>query len=362
MVSWMFEKTLHKAVDKMRKYRPDEGLPHIADGGEHGWQVTPDGVWTGGFWVGLLWISWAETHEDDFVRWASQGVNLLAASVGQTPNHDLGMMFCPSAVSGWQLQKEDSWRLVALQAARSLASQFNEAARMIPGWGFFGGDDWKDKALVDTLMNVPLLLWAAESSDDDRLRAVALAHARRSITAHIRADGSTAHVVQFDPITGAIRGEQTYQGASGNSCWSRGQAWAMAGLTAMAAHVSDPALGEAARTVSHYFDVQSQGNIPPWDFSQRSGPPDASAAAIASYAFLRLAQVTQENEWRDRGLRLLEVLVNQAVADQGQPFILAHQTADYPHGLGIDGGTVYGDYFFVRALQLALNRPFPECF
>jgi hypothetical protein len=40
-----------------------------------------------------------------------------------------------------------------------------------------------------------------------------------------------------------------------------------------------------------------------------------------------------------------------------EPAILLHATADLPHGLGVDASTIYGDYFFVRALQTLRGTP-----
>ena len=357
----LWDGALNAAIDKLARNVNNSAFPHIAEADAREWEVTNDGVWTGGFWVGLLWMAFAETRDTTFGASARDHLTRLSPATSKAPNHDLGMMFGPSALVGWRLTSDPAYRYMALEAAKTLASQVHPLSHMIPGWGFFGGEEWKDKVLVDTLMNVPLLLWAAEESDEE-LSQVALGHIRRSVASHIREDGSTAHVVQFNTETGEVVGENTYQGLGSHSCWTRGQAWAMAGLAVIAEHTLLDEYVPVASRVSQYFWDQTQGAAPPWDFSDPKGPRDTAAGSIASYAMLRLGAISNNDLWRTRGLTLLELLVRQYQASQSQPFILGGQTADLPHGHAIEGGTVYGDYFYVRALQLALGRNFPEGF
>lgn len=347
----------HLAIDKIARHRDLRGFPHIAPASAPTWITTPDGVWTGGFWVGLLWIAYYETRDDVFQQVARNRARTLAQVATRTPNHDLGMMFLPSAVLGWEITYDDDLAQVAHDAARALASQWNPAAQFIPGWGFFGHADWAGKALIDTLMNLPLLLW----DGDPKLLQIAVAHAHQSLRYHVRDDGSTAHVVDFNPLTGEILHQDTYQGAGPSSCWSRGQAWAIAGLVAMAKFVDEEAFIINASRLAEYFWAHSQGAAPSWDFSDPHGTRDTAAGAIACYAMFRLADMTAKPLWRERAQRMLTDLVERYLADDA-PYILAAQTADLPHGLAVEGGTIYGDYFFVRSLQQALNHPMPECF
>jgi unsaturated chondroitin disaccharide hydrolase len=51
---------------------------------------------------------------------------------------------------------------------------------------------------------------------------------------------------------------------------------------------------------------------------------------------------------------MLEALCSNCLAPMNIAPILAHATADLPHGLGIDESTIYGDYYFLKSL-LALQ-------
>lgn len=84
-----------------------------------------------------------------------------------------------------------------------------------------------------------------------------------------RPDGSTFHVVQFDPDTGAVVLKRTHQGYRDGSTWSRGQAWAIVGFTHAYAMTRDPALLATARTASDVFlkrlaEAEDGDGVPLW--------------------------------------------------------------------------------------------------
>ncbi|HZO97015.1 MAG TPA: glycoside hydrolase family 88 protein [Gaiellaceae bacterium] len=350
--SWIAT-ALATALDSVAARLDVDRFPHVTSGGE--WVLSDDGEWTGGFWIGLLWAGYEERGDPRFRVAAERLLRRFAARAGETRNHDLGMMFCPSAVKGYELTGDPRFREAGLEAARSLASQFNRRGGFIPGWGFFGDAGWEGAVLVDTLMNLPLLWWAADESEElERFRAVALSHGDTSLAHHLRRDGSTFHVYRFDPQTGVpIRGD-TYQGKAPGSCWSRGQAWAIAGCARLARLGAGERYRMAAeRAAAYYLDHLPDDLVPYWDFDAKPDEPrDTSAGAIAAYGLLLL----DDEEASDAAERCLRTLVEHAQAPPGHPAILLHATADLPHGIAVDESTIYGDYFFVRALQLLRNR------
>lgn len=348
---------LERALDTVEAQLDRDGYPHVTDGGR--WVRSSDGLWTGGFWIGLLWAGYAERGDRRFRAAAERLLAGLVERAGERHNHDLGMLFCPSAVRGYELTGEPRYRDAAVTAAESLAAQFNERGRFLPGWGFFGRDDWAGATLVDTLMNLPLLLWASSETGNPRLREVALAHGRTSLAHHLRDDGSTFHVYRFDPETGTPLGGATYQGRRAGSCWSRGQAWAIAGCTLLArAGAGREYLEAAGRAADYYLDRLPDDLIPPWDFDAGGAgePRDTSAGAIAAYGLLLLGEATGDRERSVAGEACLHALAERAQTPAGHEAILLHATADLPHGIGVDESTIYGDYFFVRALRQLRRR------
>ena len=59
----------------------------------------------------------------------------------------------------------------------------------------------------------------------------AISHARQTAINHFRPDNSTYHLVAYSSVNGAVLKKGTVQGYADWSCWSRGQAWAIAGFT-----------------------------------------------------------------------------------------------------------------------------------
>ena len=61
MTPWV-EDAIARALKRLRGIMAEAAdFPHITQNGK--WQYTPDGVWTGGFWAGLLWLAWQSTHD-----------------------------------------------------------------------------------------------------------------------------------------------------------------------------------------------------------------------------------------------------------------------------------------------------------
>jgi unsaturated chondroitin disaccharide hydrolase len=331
-------------------------FPHITQ--KRQWSYTADGVWTGGFWAGLLWLVHERAPSQARAALARSFTDRLLPRASDSHNHDLGFMFFPSAIKGWQVTGEERYRSSALAAARALAGQFNSRGGFIPGWGFFGGEDWSGSVLIDTLMNLPLLVWAARQGEGEDLMEVVRRQVDTSLKHHLRADGSVAHVVKFDPADGRPIGAATYQGLSAQSAWARGQAWALTGLALLAGMTGDAGHREASKRVAAYFVSQlPQDLIPPWDFSAVGAgqPKDSSAAAIASYGLLKLFQLTDDRHYFHTASKLLRALAVTCANTSDEGGLLLHATADFPHGLGIDESTMYGDFYYLKSL-IALER------
>jgi unsaturated chondroitin disaccharide hydrolase len=333
-----------------------DDFPHITE--RKRWVCTPDGVWTGGFWAGILWLCYEQQRTDERLQRAISFTDRLLVRANDTHNHDLGFMFYPSAIKAWQLTGEERYRNAARQAATALAAQFNADAGYIPGWGFFGGRDWSGSVLVDTLMNLPLLVWATRQGGDAHLMEVVRRQVSITLKHHMRADGSFYHVYKFDPKSGAPLGGDTYQGLGAESIWSRGQAWAITALAILSEMTEERSYLEAGEKVAARFDhLLPETHIPPWDFAAPGAdqPRDSSAAAIASYGFLKLAKVTRDPQHQRTAEKILKSLVETCGNRTGSGGLLLHATADLPHGLGIDESTMYGDFYYLKSL-VSLRR------
>ncbi|MCP5020413.1 MAG: hypothetical protein GY930_01440 [bacterium] len=177
---------------------------------------------------------------------------------------------------------------------------------------------------------------------------------------HVRPDGSTYHVVDFDPTTGAVLSKETYQGHSAGSTWARGQAWAIYGFTMAYRYTQDPLLLAGAMDVADYFLANLPADaVPYWDFQAPSipgEPKESSAAAIAAAGLLELYQYAPNPADRMRyyrqGSRILRSLSSPAyLASPGtSDGILLHGVGNKPTGREIDVSLIYGDYYYLEAL------------
>ncbi|MPW18169.1 hypothetical protein GCT13_14915 [Paraburkholderia sp. CNPSo 3157] len=114
---------------------------------------------------------------------------------------------------------------------------------------------------------------------------------------------------------------------------------------------------DAAERVAAFIESKLKDSfIPKWDYAAAGDqePLDSSAGAITAYGLVRLARVTKNVRYLQLAHSILDTLSAQCLASPDADSILAHATADLPHGLGIDESTAYGDFYFLKAL-LALR-------
>jgi unsaturated chondroitin disaccharide hydrolase len=221
--------------------------------------------------------------------------------------------------------------------------------------------DWSFPVVVDTLVNLELLLWGAENGGEAAWRDQALAHALTSARDLVRADGGTFHVADYDAATAALRSRGTFQGAGDGTTWSRGQAWAMVGFTRAYRYTRDPRMLEAARKVTAYWLARAPaGGVPSWDFDAARVEPDSSAAAAAASALLELSALVggaEGGRYRAAALAALDTLASDFLDRTDGEALLTGGVGDLPHGKEIGVGLVYGDHYFVEALLRAFPQP-----
>lgn len=316
-------------------------FPHATRGGA--WLQSEHGRWTAGFWAGLLWMTYLVTRESGGAERAAVWTRRLRPRAQDTSTHDMGFLFEPSCVRGWTITRAPDYREAALTAAASLASRYRPLGRYIPAW-----DDPPDgRTIVDTVMNLSLLFWAHHGE-------IATAVADTTLREHVRADGSTYHVADFDPGTGTVVRRGTHQGWSDESCWSRGQAWALYGFCRVYRWTNEARFLDAARRLADYFVRRlPPDRLPPWDFdAPPGGPRDTAAGAIAASGLLELDRTS--GGYREAALELLTAL-SGCVATSGSHGILLHGAADVPRASAVDESLIYGDHYFMEALLKALR-------
>ncbi len=323
------------------------------------------GNWTAGFWFGVMWLLALGKASANSAQAARGRLAALAERADDATTHDLGFLFYPSFVLGQSAGFLDSAAAEpALRAARTLAKRFNPRGRYLQAFGALGDARSAGTSTIDTMMNLPLLWWAHARTGETALADVARAHALTSTGAFVREDGSTSHLNQFDPRSGALVSRGTFQGAGSQSCWSRGQAWAICGFAWTYAITRElETLSAAERTAAYFWQRLPSDGLVPWDFSDNTADAahDASASAIAALGVLVLGAVHPDDAARrryvDDGDRLLRALcahaLNRGPRSDG---ILLHSCYSKPHNLGVNGATAWGDFFFGLVLAFATGR------
>ena len=319
--------------------------------------------WTQGFFPGLLWFMDESTHEAPWRTRAEDWTRNLEVQKTNRETHDLGFKFMPSYGQAYRLTGDTYYRDVLLTAADSLASRFNAKA------GVIDCCDWNDPpwhvALVtDTMVNLELLYWAARNGGKPEWSDMALSHALKTATDMVRADGGTFHVVDYD-TAGRVVWRGTFQGYSDSSTWSRGQAWAIYGFTLSYRYTRDPRMLQAARkTADYYLARLPADSVPNWDFNAPADQQqkDSSAAAVVASALLELSQYMSDPALAQRYLTRAEAMLDHLASPAYlstaslNPGLLLHGVAFYrtpikPQGDDIDASLIYGDYYFVEALE-----------
>ena len=227
------------------------------------------------------------------------GANRLLPQLNDQADHDLGFLFELGFVLGSQLTGDESLKPPALQAAAILSRRFNPRGQFIQAWGpLDAAPELRGRTIMDTMMNLDLLFWASKETGDPHYAEIAAAHARTTLTHHVRPDGSTSHVCDFDPETGAFLEQDTHQGLSATSCWSRGQAWGVYGFADCYRATGDPVFLNASRRLMVYLWPRLPADLVPfWDFDSPLIPNDvrdSSAASILASGLLTLAAVEND--------------------------------------------------------------------
>lgn len=345
------EKIPFTCVDGIHDNRLDPNVKWTQDNGVN-W-------WTNGFFAGMMWQMYIQTGKHEFLETARFTERALdqCFTTYLGLNHDIGFMWLTTAVSDFRVTGSEQAKVRGLHAANLLAGRFNPAGNFIRAWNDFGdGQDARGYAIIDSLMNLPLLYWAEGITKDFRYQHIAKKHADTILQYFLRSDGSVHHIVEFDPQTGAFICGHGGQGYADGSSWSRGQAWAIYGFALSYRYTKDKAFLDASKQVAHYFlaAIPSSGLVPV-DFRQPdvNAPVDCSAAAIAACGMLELSDLVPDSEkkmYLGGAERLLQRLLrDNCDFSRDTDGILMRCSSSYGEKAH-EYNLIYGDYYLMEAI------------
>jgi len=345
--------------------RTGDKIPYIPINGrydDHGSKSIS--WWTNSFWAGMMWQLFQATGKDCYKKSAENTESRLDGAfenfVGL--HHDVGFMYSHTAVANYRLTKNEKSLKRGLHAAGILSGRYNPAAKFILAWNV----ESKGWMIIDTMMNLPLLFWAAEEINRPHYAYVAKAHADAVIEKLLRPDGSSNHIAILDHHTGEVLELPGGQGYESGSSWTRGQAWALYGFALTYQYAKDAKYLDTAKRIAHYFttNVEKTGHVPLCDFRAPKEPVlyDTTAGAIAACGLLSIAEFVPEHEkslYEDAAVLMLKALAeNHADFNPESDGLIQNGTVAYHDMNGRHVPIIYGDYFFIEGLLRLQNKHF----
>ncbi|MDX2037270.1 MAG: glycoside hydrolase family 88 protein [Isosphaeraceae bacterium] len=349
------ERQVRATIERTPNY-----FPIYTTGGvwKHDGELWTD--WCAGFHAGMMRLLAQKTGDPFWRESAEHYAKLLEHKQHDRMVHDLGFIFMNTYLPWYRLTGDPALREVLVTAGRTLAMRFMPKGRYLRS--FIA----PESLFIDIMMNVPIIFYAAKETGDEKLYELAVEHCRTTERVLVRPDGGTAHEGIFDTETGEFLRQSTHQGLHGGSDWSRGLAWSLYGFGTVYTYTNDPAdLAVAERNADHYLSRCPASLIPPWDFDVPEGPDridDSSAAAIAASGLWNLSKLTLDPErssrYRSAVLTILENLCSDrylARTTPGWEGVLMHGVYHFHKKLGVDESVMWGEYFFLEAVDKVLR-------
>eukprot|EP01134_Creolimax_fragrantissima_P005517 CFRG5517T1 len=391
-------------VRRIHRRIPYSKFPHAGECPtcKHYNQVKPN-AWVSGFLNGMFmqFYDWdkASTNPmmaEEWMERFDKRIPYLAKEQFDKSTHDVGFKIFYSYGHAYKSTGYEKYLKPVINAAHSLATRYNSKVNAIKSWDTEKYSEparsMKWPVIIDNMMNLEMLLWASNKTNNATLKYIALKHSTSSMRDLIRSDGCPWHAVDYQPSTGSPKSYwSTPQGYNKSSIWTRGCAFAIHGFTTVFKWSKDQRFLEAAMAVSECFLSHLSDccpdHIPPSDFHDPEKRPDSSAGAIAALCALRIAGMGSLMCWAltatnvivlDRVfMRTNRVHLSQLVAPhrngiseryltvatnilRGLSLHPTNDRDDYDgllmHGMGDFGkkdedvSLIYGDYFFIQAL------------
>ncbi|HSU52216.1 MAG TPA: hypothetical protein VLJ41_16530, partial [Segetibacter sp.] len=289
--------------------------------------------WTSAFFPGELWFLYEYTKNNQWKTEAEKYTLNLEREKVNGGSHDVGFKIYCSFGNGFRLTKNEHYKNVILEAAKTLSTRFNPKTGVIKSWD--NRTKWKYPVIIDNMMNLELLFEASKISGDQSFSKIAVSHANTTMKNHYRPDFSSYHVVDYDTATGKVLQKTTHQGYSDESAWTRGQSWGLYGYTMCYRETEDKTYLTQAEHIADYIlkNPNLPGDLVPYyDFNAPgipNEPKDVSAASITASALYELSMYSKNGKrYKAAADKIIENLTNHYRSKIGENFgfILLHST------------------------------------
>lgn len=320
--------------------------------------------WTQSFFVGMALWAYKDTEDKKFLDWALQYKKAYSDKVFKTPMetmHDIGFLYSPYAVMLYNITRDEEFKEIGLKAAETLAMRYEPKGGYIRAWGrmdyrtpeYVDPELAKDHfftesaglAIVDCMMNLPILFWASEVTGHPFYKRIAMMHADTTMKYFIREDYSVMHAYRFSEETGEPLGEANYCGYANGSHWARGTAWAIYGFAIAYNYTGKTEYLNTSMKLLQKFIGECRGDIPIWDFrlpEDEEKMVDTSATAIVLCGILEIEKHNTYKFLQKYKKVLRDALEKYIDYDEDVMGILKEQN-------GVHHYTSYGDYYMIES-------------
>ncbi|WP_449621770.1 glycoside hydrolase family 88 protein [Robertmurraya sp. Marseille-Q9965] len=320
--------------------------------------------WTNGFWTGMLWIAFEYTQDETFKMAALDQIKSFERRLKENvvlDHHDLGFLYSLSVGAGYRITKNEEFIPLLKGAADKLLERYQPKGEFLQAWGSLNNRE-EYRLIIDSLINLPLLFDVWRLTGDERYYEKAVNHYHQVINHIFREDYSTYHTYYFNPENGEPLRGATHQGFRDDSCWSRGQAWAVLGVPLNSSYA--PSLRSEfvyQEAVNYFLSHLPEDVVPYWDFAftkEDNQVRDSSALAIAACGLLTAKNMNLYPNADKLAAGMVKVLSESYTSrdKEDNEGLLLHGVYAYQEGKGVDEPNLWGDYYYMEAL-FRLLRP-----
>lgn len=308
--------------------------------------------WSGGHWVGLLLRCYEWSQEEVFLEEAKDKLSLIEKRITDEDEF-LGFIFYYSFAYLSDMLKSQEYKKLALNAADKLLRMQNNKIGLIPlgsqckilGTDIKGNDiAGVDDAIIPNI----LLFWAYARTGNKRYLNVAIQNLEKSIQLFMREDGSTVHMIRFNPETGKVMQKWNNLGYDSSTTWSRGHVFLLLALAYGFKYTRNSMYKDFyTKALYFYLSVNKDKDLTPYydmtDPNIPNVPKDTSALTILAESYILMT----ENGYSE--FNLLAKIFNSMIAhidmNKNSPTILNGGCFDYPRNIAINSELIFSDYY-----------------
>lgn len=335
---------------------------------DYKYKIVENADWTEGFWTGILWMLYEFSDNDKFKEVALKNLDSFRKRFDENAvldHHDLGFLYTLSSVSAYKLTGNEDAKELAIEAAYKLLNRWHDNPGFIQAWGTMDNEE-EHRFIIDSLLNLPLLKWAYEETNDEKFNDVVKRHYEICVTNLIRDDGGSFHTYYVDPISHLPSHGLTAQGYSDDSSWARGQAWSVYGIALNYAHDPSQDKMEKFLKVTNYFiDNLPCDYVSYWDliFNDGSGHErDSGATAIVVCGILEMLPHIEDKNIIEKYENIINHMMENLITKysnkdivEGAP-LLNEGVYSWHEDNGVNEGNLWGDYFYLEALMRLADK------